>query len=60
MVNYRPTFGIEPINDYEKAKQDVIKAMNSVSKLSPQQRQRLAEELWGAANAAALFSILIR
>lgn len=36
MDNYRMAVGIEPINDYDKAKQDVMQAMVSVCKLTPQ------------------------
>lgn len=57
MNNYRLTVGIEPTNDYDKAKQDIIQAMISIRKLPPQQQQRLAEELFGAANVAALMTI---
>lgn len=33
MDNYRVTVGVEPTNDYEKAKQDVMQAMISIRKL---------------------------
>lgn len=54
MDNYRMAVGIEPINDYDKAKQDVMQAIVSVCKLTPQQQRMLAEEFFGAANVAAL------
>lgn len=57
MDNYRVTVGVEPTNDYDKAKQDVIQAMASIRKLPPQQQRILAEELVGAANVAALMNI---
>lgn len=57
MDNYRVTVGVEPTNDYDKAKQDVMQAMASIHKLSPQQQRMLAEELVGAANVAALMNI---
>ncbi len=41
----KPT--IEPNDKYEKAKQDCIKAAESLKELSPQQCQRLAHELFG-------------
>ena len=47
MNDYKITMGIEPTNDYMKAKQDILQAMESVQKLSPIERQRLAEELLG-------------
>lgn len=56
MDNYRVTVGVEPTNDYDKAKQDVMQAMASIRKLPPQQQRMLAEELVGAANVAALMN----
>ena len=60
MNPYRPTFGIEPIDPYEKAKQDLITAFNSVSKLSPMQQEILMKELFGAANVVAALNLLRR
>lgn len=57
MDNYRVTVGVEPTNDYDKAKQDVMQAMTSIRKLPPQQQRMLAEELVSAANVAALMNI---
>ena len=45
MEEYKLTLGMEPTDDYKKAKQDLIQAMRSIQKLSPQQQQMLAEEL---------------
>lgn len=58
MDNYQITVGVEPTNDYDKARQDVIKACDSVRKLHPWQQQKLAEELFGAANVAMLLRLL--
>lgn len=52
--------GIAPTDDYEKAKQDLIQVMQSIQRLSPQQQQMLAEELFGAANIMALIEIIHR
>lgn len=60
MDNYRMTVGIEPTNDYEKAKQDVMHAMVSVRKLPPQQQRMLAEEMVGTVNVAALMNIFLQ
>ena len=49
---------MKPTDDYKKAKQDLIQAMRSIQKLSPQQQQMLAEELFGAANVMVLSQIL--
>ena len=57
MDNYRVTVGIEPTNDYDKAKQDIMQALASVRKLPPQQQQWLFEELFGAAYVANLLTI---
>lgn len=58
MEEYRLKPKIETIDDYKKAKQDMIQAMQSIQKLSPQQQQSLAEELFGAANVVILSQIL--
>ena len=55
MDHYRVTVGVEPTNDYNKAKQDVMQTMVSIRKLPPQQLRMLAEELVGAANIANIF-----
>lgn len=57
MDNYQVTVGVEPTNDYDKAKQDVVKAIDSIRKLSPRQQKRLAEELVGATNVAILLKL---
>lgn len=57
MDNYKVSVGIEPTNDYDKAKQDVLQALNLIRKLSPRQQQMLAEELVGATNVAILLSL---
>ena len=57
MDNYRVTVGIEPANDYDKAKQDVMQAMASFGKLPQHLQRKLAEELVGAANVAKLLTI---
>jgi len=56
MDDYRVTVGIEPTNDYNKVKQDILQAINSIRKLPPQQQRLLAEELVGAANVATLLN----
>lgn len=58
MNQYRPTIGIEPIDPYEKAKQDVLKARDSVRALPPNQQERLAKELFGAASIEALVNLI--
>lgn len=57
MDNYQIKIDVEPVNDYNKAKLDVMKAMISVRKLPQQQQQALAEEFFGAANVAAILKL---
>lgn len=52
----KPT--IEPQNKYEKARQDILQALNSIQKLTPQEQQQLAYELLGV-NAVNSFIALI-
>ena len=58
MDNYQVTVGVEPTNDYDKAKQDLVQALGSIRKLSPWQQQMLAEEFFGATNVAFLINLL--
>lgn len=58
MTNFKPTFGIDPTNDYDKAKKDLMQAAFSVRKLPPQQQRQLATELFGATNVVALLKLL--
>ncbi len=60
MNQYRPTIGIEPIDKYEKAKQDVLKARDSVMALLPAQQERLAKELFGVENYGAVVNLMQR
>lgn len=57
MDNYKLTVGIEPLDEYKKAKLDFLQAMESISKLSDSQKQMLLEELYGAANVAIMYGI---
>lgn len=50
----------EEEKDYNKAKLDVIKAMNSIQKLKPELREQLLKELVGAEAYASVWQILIR
>lgn len=47
----------EEEKDYNNAKLDVIKAMNSIQKLKPELRERLLKELVGAEAYAAVWTI---
>ena len=52
MDDYKLTLGVDTTDKYEKAKQDLIQAMKSMSELSDNERQMLAEDLFGAARVA--------
>lgn len=52
MDKYKLTFGIEPTDKYNKAKQDLIQALKSLQELSPQEQRVLAEEMFGIAQVA--------
>lgn len=60
MEEYQLTLGIEPTNDYEKAKQDLLQAMQSIQKLSPLQQQMLAKEFFETAGNMALLKMFQR
>ena len=57
MEEYQLTLGIEPTDDYEKAKQDLLQAMQSIQKLSPLQQQMLAKEFFENAGNMALLKM---
>ncbi len=58
MNDYRISVGIEPEDAYEKAKKDMIQALQSTQRLTPVQRQKLAEELFGATAVASILQLL--
>ncbi len=58
MRDYKVSVGIEPEDTYEKARKDMIQALQSTQRLTPIQRQKLAEELFGAAAVASIIQLL--
>ncbi len=58
MDNYKLTVAMEPTDKYEKARQDLLQAMNSIRALSSYQQRRLCEEFFGAANVAAVYAMM--
>ena len=56
MYPIKPTIDFEP-TDHQKAKKDVMTALISVKSLPEEQQRRLAEELFGAANVAAVINL---
>ena len=59
MNNFKINLSIEPTNDYDKAKIDFLQAMNSIQKLSPQQREQLAVEIFGIEKIEFIKQLLI-
>ena len=57
MYPIRPTIDFESTDPYQKAKKDVMTALISVKSLPEDQQRRLAEELFGAANVAAVINL---
>ena len=60
MSDYRISVDIEPADAYEKAKSDMLKAIESIRLLAPAQRQKLAEELLRAVGVANFCQLLDR
>ena len=58
MSNYKVSVDIEPEDVYEKAKMDLLKALESIQSLTPYQQQKLAEELFGVATVASFCQLL--
>lgn len=58
MSNYKVSMDIEPEDAYEKAKMDLMKALESIQSLTPYQRQKLAEEIFGVATVASFCQLL--
>ena len=58
MDDYKLTVGIEPTDDYKKAKHDLVQAMQSIHKLTFQQQRELATEIFGAANVMTVLQML--
>ena len=58
MNNFEFKAEIVPTDDYENAKLDLCKALDSIGKLTPVQRERLINEVFGAVNVAIVCNIL--
>ena len=58
MEEYKITFGIEPTDEYIKAKNDIIEAMSSIQKLTPQEQQALAQEIFGAESVKLVMDMI--
>ena len=60
MDNFDIKLDIEPKDNYGKARQAIIQAMEAISKLSPIEQDRLARELLTAEKYNLLISFLQR
>ena len=58
MDKYKLSLGVEPTDKYEKAKQDLVQALKSYGELSPQEKECLMTEFFGATNIAILIDML--
>ena len=47
-----------PDRNYEKAKQDVLQAAKSIDELTPQQREQLAKDLFGASTVLTMYHLM--
>lgn len=57
MDDYKIKIDLDPTNRYEKAKKDMLQAMQSISELTPEQKKQLAYEFIGEQGVATLLSI---
>ena len=58
MYPIKPTIGVEPTDPYEKAKQDILTAIDSVRVLPPEQQEMLARELFQAVDVSAALRLM--
>lgn len=58
MKSYNLKIDVQPTNKYQKAKKDLIVALSSYEELTPQEKELLMCEFFGAENVAFLQSIL--
>ena len=59
MRNYNTSVDIEPTDAYQKAKRDLVQALQSIQALTPVQQKLLAEEMLGAAQFASICQVLV-
>ena len=58
MYPIKPIIGVEPTDPYEKAKQDILTAIDSVRVLPPEQQEMLARELFQAVDVSAALRLM--
>lgn len=52
------TVDVQPKDSYAKARNDMLKAIDSINKLTPEEQQRLATELLGIERVAVLYRMM--
>lgn len=58
MNDYKLSVSAEPTDEYLKAQQDLMQAIQSFKALTPLQRQQLLEQFFGAAKVAIAHDFL--
>ena len=58
MNDYKLTLDIDPEDNYSKAKKDTLTAYDSIQKLTPQEKEKLIKELFGAAAVEEFYRIV--
>ena len=58
MDNYKITVEVEPSDKYEKARKDLCQALKSFVELTPQEKEFLMKEFFGAANFEMVCNML--
>lgn len=58
MNEFKMKVDIEPTDKYQKAKLDLLQAIKSFESLTPDNRKRLIEEVFGVARVAAVMELI--
>lgn len=58
MNEFKMNVDIEPTDKYQKAKLDLLQAIKSFESLTPDNRKRLIEEVFGVARVAAVMELI--
>ena len=58
MYPIKPTIGVEPTDPYEKARQDILTAINSVRALPPERQEMIERELFQAVDVSAALRLM--
>lgn len=58
MNEFKMNVDIEPTDKYQKAKLDLLQAIKSFESLTPDNRKRLIEEVFGVARVTAVMELL--